>query len=48
MKEAIIKLIIFSVLAILGGFIDAFFKDKNIDITYAIYFILGWISCLML
>lgn len=45
--EIILKIILFVIISFLGGFIDAFLIDRDINLTYAIYFIEGWIGCLM-
>lgn len=44
----IFRLIIFVIISIIAGFIDAFFIDRKINITWAIYFTLGWIGCLII
>lgn len=41
----IFKLIIYAIIAYIAGFIDAFFKDKKINATWIIHFILGYIAC---
>lgn len=47
MKKFIIKIILISILAFAGGFLDAFLKDKNINATYMIFLTMGYIDCLI-
>lgn len=47
MKIYIKKIILFFIISFVGGFIDAFFKDKNINITSTIFTIVGWINCMI-
>lgn len=39
MREIIIKFLIFCGMASIGGFIDAFLKDKGINMTESIFII---------
>lgn len=47
MRNFIIKIIFICILAFVGGFLDAFLKDKNINITHLIFLTIGYIDCLI-
>lgn len=41
------KLIIICILAFAGGVADAFFKDRNINLTTYIYLVVGYLAGLI-
>lgn len=47
LKEFIIKVIIFNIMALFGGLVNSFLLDRGIDISYAIYFTVGYFSCVI-
>lgn len=45
--EIFIKLFIICLLAFTSGILDAFFKSKGLNLTYAIFFLNGYFACLL-
>ena len=47
MKNFIIKLVLILIISFLGGFFDAFLKNKKIDATCTIFIMVGYLGCLI-